>query len=247
MRSRRATNAFRLAASSIALACALAVLASACGRSGAPASDSLPSADALLKAVANATESLRTVHFALSHQEGRTSMGGLLMMDTSEGDVQFPDNVKAAFVGSVPAFNVAVRIQMFQVGKDAVISDPFGGQWRVVDAASLPFHFTDLDKTLARAFLALERPTASVGQPEGGSPTYRISGAIPTDVLVALLPAAVTGKRAQIELVVGQQDKLPRLIRIQGPLLADDTPTVVRILRLSAFDKPVSVELPSTP
>jgi hypothetical protein len=247
MRSQRATNPFRLVASSIALACALTVLAGACGRGGAPSPDAMPSADTLLKAVANATESLRTVHFTLSHQEGRTSMGGLLMMDTADGDVQFPDNVKAAFAGSVPAFNVAVRIQMLQIGKDAVISDPFGGQWRAVDAASLPFHFTDLDKTLARAFRALERPTASVGQPEGGAPTYRIAGAIPTDVLVALLPSAVTGKRAQVELVVGQQDKLPRLIRIQGPLLADDIPTVVRILRLSSFDKPVSVELPPKP
>lgn len=228
------------------LAALLLTLAlAACGK-GQPAASSLPSAADLVTAVAAATESLSSTHFSLTHQEGRTSMGGLLMMDSAEGDILFPSSVKATFSGAVPAFNTAVKLDLVQVGPQAAITDPFSGRWRPLDAAALPFQFTDLDKTLAAAFRALERPTVALGRPENSVATYTITGEIITDVLASLLPAVVMGQRARIDLIVGQDDKLPHLIRIHGPLLADDLPAVVRLLRLSAFNQPVTVQFPPT-
>ena len=138
-------------------------------------------------------------------------------------------------------------MQLIQVGKDGALSDPFSGDWRAVDPAVLPFHFTDLDKTLAGAFRALEKPAVAAAQPTDGVAAYAIHGDILTDVLAPLLPGVVKGGRAKIDLVVGREDRLPRQIRIIGPLLSDDVPTVVRVLTLSAFNQPVTVELPQIP
>lgn len=225
-------------------AAALLLALATCGKSQPAAQSGLPSTADLVAAVAAATESLSSAHFALTHHEGRTAMGGLLMMDSAEGDIQFPSTVRATFSGAVPAFNTAIKIDLVQVGPQAAITDPFSGRWRAADTAALPFQFTDLDKTFAAAFRALEFPTVALSQPESGVATYTVTGQVPTAVLAPLLPSVLKGGRTRIDLVVGRDDKLPRVIRIHGPLLAHDMPAVVRLLHLSAFNQPVSVQLP---
>ena len=60
-----------------------------------------------------------------------------------------------------------------------------------------------------------------------------------------LVPGAPEGETLHMEVWVGRDDYLVRKVRLTGRLVEADTPEIVRVLELSRFDEPVSIEPPA--
>jgi hypothetical protein len=43
---------------------------------------------------------------------------------------------------------------------------------------------------------------------------------------------------------IGKEDRLVRRVRLDGPFGGDDPDDVIRVVTLSKFDEPISIELP---
>ena len=61
---------------------------------------------------------------------------------------------------------------------------------------------------------------------------------------VIWVPGALAGGRLTVEVRIGQQDWLIRSLRLEGAILAADSPDMVRLLQLSEFNAPVTIEPP---
>lgn len=203
-----------------------------------------PSVQELMERMTEALLDLKTVRFSLTHLEGGTDLGiGLLLTDV-EGEAAFPERARLDARAVVSGLRVNVAIGIVQIGEKAFLQDPVSRSWREVDPGSLPFLFAGMNRSVAKAMAVSEEVTL-VGTGElDGAPVYILNGTVPSEALRGLVPAAVTGERLQWELVIGQVDSLARRLRLQGVLVSGDTPEMERVLSLSSFDSPVTIEPP---
>ena len=96
---------------------------------------------------------------------------------------------------------------------------------------SLPFTFEDLGATLAGIARALEDPADTAGAWINNVQSRGVSGSITGQQLVALIPSAEPEARVTVKIWVDAGSAVRR-IRIEGPVIPDDPPDVVRVLDL---------------
>ncbi len=224
--------------------------AAACGAAPTPTPTATltptPSASAqeLMARMMGALLDLKTVRFSLSHVEGGTDLGIGLLLTAVEGEAAFPERARLNAQAVVSGLRVNVSIGIVQIGGTAFLQDPVSRSWKEVDPGSLPFLFADMNRSVAEA-MAVSEEVAFAGTGElGGAPVYILTGTVPSEALRGLVPAAVSDERLRWELAIGRVDGLPRRLRLQGVLISGDTPEMTRLLHLSGFDAPVTIEPP---
>ena len=226
------------------LAAGLWVVAAACSTSPTPTTIPPPDPRELLDRAAEALRGVTSVHYTLSHEEGGTDLGGGLELRAVEGDAAFPARARLSARAVLREFNVNMEIGILQVEDQAFMRGPIGQQWRQVSPGSLPFLFADMNNSVADALEAAEGVSLTgVGEVDG-IPVYRLKGRVPTEALRGLVPGALSGDLLDLEVQIGQDDALPRTVRLVGMLLSQDPPDMVRVLQLSNFNAPVTIEPP---
>jgi hypothetical protein len=78
----------------------------------------------------------------------------------------------------------------------------------------------------------------------GGHDTYRLEGHVDSGVLEAAAPIAEPGLTVTVKVWADVEDYTIRQVRLEGPFAPDEPPAIVRILILSKFDEPISIEPP---
>ena len=125
------------------------------------------------------------------------------------------------------------------------MQDPFSGRWAQTEPSDLPFLFAGMSRSVADALTSVDTASLTDSGELGGAAVYSITGRVASEALAGLVPGAAVGNHLQLELQIGRDDGLVRTVRMRGVLLANDPPDMVRILRLSAFDVPVTVVRPT--
>ena len=187
--------------------------------------------------------SIEWAAFSLKHLRGSAIWGSLgLELKTVEGVVALPDRsrfrIEAAPIGRPGYIEIAIIV----IGDQPYLN--LVGRWGELDASALAFNFNDLGRTLGDIILAMQDPVFSGTEIVAGSETLRMKGSVSSETLKTMVPNAASGFTVGLEVWVARDDPVLLKLRVEGKILADDQPDVVRELTLGDFDVPVEITPP---
>ena len=217
---------------------ALLLLLSACGDGSADLDDM--SASELLEASANRMEAITSFAFALEHENGFTNIVRGLAMEVAEGEIAGPDRMAAEVRARVGPINVAVGLIIHPEG--AWITNPLTGQWEPEDVSIAELFDPATGVTSLMRDLGEVRVTGA--EVIDGRPTRRIEGTVDSGALATLLPGVAAGREITARFWIGSEDPVVHRIDLLGAVEPDDSPDLVRRLRLSRFGQEFLIEPP---
>ena len=211
---------------------------SGCGGSSAPATATLLK-DAHDKF--NATESF---HFVMTVQHPGTVQTGSYSIIGATGDVQLPGRMKAT--ATVNAGFATLQIQLIIIGNQEWYTDPLSGQFVATNQFSSYMRIFDPQTGIGSLLTGLGNP----GQPSDGSSNgtacWKVSGDITMAQLSPIFGSQVVGDAKDTTFCIRKTDSQLLSVVLQGQILAGDSSQTIRTIYLSNFNKPVSIQAPST-
>jgi hypothetical protein len=78
----------------------------------------------------------------------------------------------------------------------------------------------------------------------GGERTWKVTADIDGGDLEAFAPIAEAGYPVKATIWIGAEEPLVHRVRLEGKMGEEDVEGVVRVVALSGFDEPVTIELP---
>jgi hypothetical protein len=220
-------------------------LAAACGGGGekaAPTPATLPPADEILPKVVERVGAVKSFHFRLEHENGLSPMPLDLKLKTAEGDVQVPDRMKAKLEADVAG--ALLRVEVVGIGEEGWMTNPFSHEWQPLPAGTTISAIFDPAAGIQAVAGSLQDVRVVGVEKVGGDNTYLLEGQIDSGVLKAAVPIAEPGLTVNVKVWVGVDDYNIRQVRLEGPFASGEPENIVRILILSNFDEPVSIEPP---
>jgi len=220
-------------------------LAAACGGGGekaAPTPATLPQADEILPKVVERVGAVKSFHFRLEHENGLSPMPLDLKLKTAEGDVQVPDRMKAKLEADVAG--ALLRVEVVGIGEEGWMTNPFSHEWQPLPAGTTISAIFDPAAGIQAVAGSLQDVRVAGVEKVGGDNTYLLEGKVDSGVLKAAVPIAEPGLTVNVKVWVGVDDYNIRQVRLEGPFASGEPENIVRILILSNFDEPVSIEPP---
>jgi len=222
---------------------ALAVACGGGGEKAAPTPANLPQADEILPKVVERVGTLKSFHFRLEHETGLSSMPMNLKLKTAEGDVQVPDRMEAKL--EADAGGALMRVEVIGIGDQGWMTNPFSHQWQSLPEGTTISAIFDPAAGIQAVAGSLQEVRVAGVEKVGGDNTYLLEGQIDSGVLKAAAPIAEPGLTVNVKVWVGVDDYTIRQVRLEGPFAPGEPDNIVRILSLSKFDEPVSIEPPT--
>ena len=230
----------------LAVLLAALALAAACGGGGekvTPTPANLPQADEVLPKVVERVAAVKSFHFRLEHENGLSPMPMNLKLKTAEGDIQVPDRMQAKL--EAEAAGALMRVEVIGIGDQGWMTNPFSHEWQALpEGTTISAIFDPAAGIQAVAGSLQGVRVAGVEKIEGDS-TYLLEGQVDSGVLEAAAPIAEPGLTVNVKIWVGVDDYNIRQVRLEGPFSPGEPENIVRILHLSKFDEPVSIEPPA--
>jgi hypothetical protein len=220
-------------------------LAAACGGGGekaAPTPANLPQADEILPKVVERVGTLKSFHFRLEHENGLSPIPFDLKLRTAEGDVHVPDRMKANLEADVAG--ALLRVEVIGIGEEGWMTNPFSHQWQALPEGTTISAIFDPAAGIQAVARSLQEVRVAGVEKVGGDNTYLLEGQVDSGVLEAAAPIAEPGLTVNVKIWVGVDDYNIRQVRLEGPFSPGEPENIVRILSLSKFDEPVSIEPP---
>jgi lipoprotein LprG len=222
------------------------VLAVGCGGGGdgdgATTPETLPPADEVLPKVVQRVEEVESFHFRLEHENGLSPIPLNLKLRTAEGDIQVPDRMKAEL--EADAGGALLRVEVIGIGEEGWITNPFNRQWQALPKGTTISAIFDPAAGITAIANSLENVSVAGVEKVEGEDTYLLQGQVDSAALEAAAPIAEPGLTVTVKLWVQTEDYSILQVRLEGPFAPDEPANIVRILHLSKFDEPVSIEPP---
>lgn len=219
-------------------------LAAACGGGGEEATPTaLPSAEEVLPKVVERVDAVKTFHFRLEHEGGLSPIPLGLELRTAEGDVVVPDRISAKL--EAEANGALVRVEVIGVGEEGWITNPFSREWQPLPSGTTISAIFDPAAGVKAVAGSLQDVSVVGVEKVAGHETYRLEGHVDSGALEAAAPIAEPGLTVTVKVWVDTEDYTIRKVRLEGPFAPDEPAAIVRILSLSKFDEPASIEPPT--
>lgn len=185
--------------------------------------------------------SLSSFHFRMVHEKGSTEMLPGLKVDDVFGDVQTPDRLFAEFRGLFGAFTI--KAQIIAIGSDNYMTNPLSGTWEKVDTQVTPIGFFNPREGIASMMGQIEQARFLDPLP-ADSDILRIGGVLQAQALRPLLGNTLKEELVRVELRIERTSL--RLLRavFDGAVTPTDQPDTLRVITLSRFNEPVTIEPP---
>ena len=226
----------------------------ACGRSDPPAPTAAPAPrptptptpvpidpSELLEGTGRAMGGLSSFHFRLDHEKGSTEIAAGLRVEYAEGDVANPDRISVEFSGVFGA-GFAIRGRLVTVADTSYMTNPMSGKWEAVPVGVSPWGFFSPSRGIAAMTAQVEDPRLLHEAGVGGA--HRLAGSLPASALSLLLGKTLPDASVAVELDIDADTLYLTRAKIVGQASSLDEDDPVRIITLSAFDEPVSIEAP---
>jgi hypothetical protein len=215
----------------------LAVLA-ACDTGSGPAA---MKPDEVLRQAAPKMAALKSFHFNLTTSKVDKAPASLYITG-ADGDLARPGKLqataKALLIGN------AVEVQVVADGAAQYMTDPLSKRWQKIPASFNALALLDPGKAVADILAAVQTPTDAGTETVDNVSAYRITTTVPPASMQALSPEITATDPLSATLWVGSTDFLVHQVQITGALLKNEPATVVRTLKFSNFDTPVTIRLP---
>ncbi len=231
----------------LAMLVAALSLAVACGGGGggkeaSPTPATLPPVDQVLPKAVERVGTVKSFHFRLDHENGFSPLPLNLKLRTAEGDIQVPDRMKADLEAEVGG--ATLRVQIVGIGEEAWMTNPFSREWQPLPAGTTISAIFDPAAGIQAVARSLQDVRVTGMEKVDGENTYVLEGTVDSGILKAAVPIAEPGLTVGVKLWISTNDYTMRQIRLEGPFAPGEPENIVRILVLSKFDEPVSIEPP---
>ena len=203
-----------------------------------PTPTPLTEADVLERAGAKMA-GLKTFHFELTHEVGTSEFLPGLNVEQVAGQLEIPNKLSVEFSGLFG--DIPIQVKLIVIDDVNYITNPLTGVWAEVPAANSPVAFFRPQEGIAAVMSSI---TASFDGPEGD--VYRLSGTLPASAFAALIGDTVEDAVVDVTIEVQADSFQLTKIRFAGQVSPLDDPSVVRVVELSRFDEPVTIEVPET-
>ena len=200
--------------------------------------------DSLIERSAQQMTQLSSLTFSLHHEEGFTElMPGILLRELN-GEIQINHGFNLDIKGESTLFRSFIQMRITGIGDKTYLTNPITGNWELLETSLLPFNFSNLGDSLSGILLAFDNPNSTKDSVDYESTGHKFTGTIMTDALATLIPGATPMLEVEIDIWISPTSNLIEKIRLSGPIIPSDKDPVIRILRFSSFDEPVSIVAP---
>ncbi len=197
---------------------------------------------ALLSQSGAVMERLQSFHFRLYHDAGSLEITQGLFIDDVEGEIVKPDRISVTFRGNLGGF--AIESSIISIGDTGYLTNPLTGRWETgpADLNSLGF-FSPSEGIAAMKSQVRDAILLSGGEVPAGS--YRIGGKLQATALSPLIGTAILEDAVlDLELVIDSEQHYLVEARFTGRAVASDLEDATRVIEISAFDEPISIDPP---
>ena len=218
--------------------CACLLLLAACGGSTAPSSA------ALLKTAGDKFNATQSMHFVMQAEHLGTVSGLDADVQKAQGDVARPDKLKASatVVTSIASFDV----QLILIGSRGWYTNPLTGNFEQTDQFNGFQTLFDPTQGIGAQLTALKNPSTPTDGSANGVACWKISGTLPASTVGQYVGAPNATGDIPVTVCLGKDDGRLHQIILRGILTTHDTDQTVRTILFSDFDKPVTIEPPTT-
>ena len=197
------------------------------------------SVEEILRRSGEATGALGTFHFTLEHNKGGgTPISETVVVTEVEGDVVNPDSISITFAGTFGRF--AVKSSIVTIGGDSYMTNPVTGVWEQVSTGVSPLGFFDPQAGIGSMMTKMRDAVLVSRTPD----EYRIDGRLASEALRPLLGTVLVGSDVDVELTIDAGTLLLEKAVLEGRVTASEPDGVVRTIKLSGFDEPISISPP---
>jgi hypothetical protein len=200
-----------------------------------------PSADEIVRGSVERTGAVRRFHFTLDIQNLPRSTTGLALQ-AAEGDIVVPDRLRANVTGTLAG--ISLTTELVVIAKTTYLKDPLSGAWRTIDVKTSPIAFFDPAQGVLSVIENVESVRRDGSEQVGGAETHRLVGRVPVRELSPLLGNPPGDELVDVTLWIGEEDLILRRIRVDGPIAEREPEDALRIVEVSRFDEPVTIEAP---
>ena len=193
----------------------------------------------------NSIEKMKEIssfHFELVHEGGRTPIVMGLELDEAVGDVAKPDKLKATILATLRG--MLVEVQVITIGVTTYMTNPLTKQWELVPGEFSAISIFDPNAGITSILQDIVNPTMVDSQEDDKTDSYHIKGKIPSESLRPITLSSVEGVNVSADVWIGQVNYLINKIRIEGQITETEKSGIVRILKLSDYNKEVEVVSP---
>jgi hypothetical protein len=177
--------------------------------------------------------------FELTHESGFTTLSGALRLSRASGIVA-PGGLDLNAEASIG--RAFVRVEAVVIEERTWMTNPLTGVWSEIPPEDSPFSFLDPVKLVADILGETQEPAYVQDGESSGDIT--VTGRIPSPTLAALVGTVDPDAVPSVELTLDSGSYLLKKIIISGNVQPEDEPDTIRVITLSEFDKPVSLEPP---
>jgi hypothetical protein len=218
--------------------CACLLLLAACGGSSAPSSA------ALLKTAQDKFNATQSMHFVMQAEHLGTVSGLDADVQKADGDVARPDKLKAnaTVTTSIASFDV----QLILIGAQGWYTNPLTGEFEQTDQFNGFQVLFDQNKGIGAQLTALKNPSQPTDGSANGVACWKISGTLPASTVGQYVGAPNATGDIPVTVCLGKDDGRLHQIILRGALTTHDTDQTARTILFSNFDKPVTIEPPTT-
>ncbi len=228
----------------VALAACLGSIALACGGpeplpTPTPTSTPVPlTAEEVLSRSGTVMGELESFRFDLTHEVGTSAFLPGVSVERAAGQLEIPNKLIVEFTGLFGDF--PIRVTLIAIDDINYLTNPITGSWEVVEATVSPIAFFKPDEGIITVMSSITEASFQGSQDDA----YRIAGRMPASALSALMGATVEDGMVDVDVEIQPDDFLLTKVRFAGQVTPSDDPTTIRVVTLSKFDEPVTIEAP---
>lgn len=182
------------------------------------------------------------LHFKLDVMNGPMSLGQVGVTG-AEGDLVKPDRMQLTTQAVLPGARLDLGV--LSIGGKQYMTNPFTRAWMEVPGGLTAVALFDPASgvpSLIRGARDLKKLDVETVE---GVRCYVVDGVLDSNEMVAMLGPGVADRTLQARAWFGVDDFLMRRLRLAGPLQAGESPEIVRVLELSRFNQPATINPPA--
>ncbi|MBI4494585.1 MAG: LppX_LprAFG lipoprotein [Chloroflexi bacterium] len=195
-----------------------------------------------LDRAAEAMEQLKSAHFSLETEGGALQLGPGISVATAEGDVVSPDRVRLKF--TLRLGTMSAESQLVAIGEQLYLTNPLTGRWEKVPVKLAAPQLLHRERGVSNVLRKVADPQKIATETLDGARTYHLRGSVPASPIAQMVGGQPMGESVVGEVWVDADDFRVRQVRLEGAIGPGDKATTVRLLKLSRFDEPISIEPP---
>jgi hypothetical protein len=138
-----------------------------------------------------------------------------------------------------------MRVEVIGIGEQGWMTNPFSHEWQALPEGTTVTAIFDPAAGIQAVAGSLQGARVTGVEKVEGENTYLLEGQVDSGVLKAAAPIAEPGLTVNVKVWVDTSDYTIRQVRLEGPFAPGEPDNIVRILSLSKFDEPTSIEPPT--